>query len=189
MCGLGNPGAEYAATRHNVGWWLLDELRAEWGTTPFRGAGIVEVSEGVVADHDVVLMKPLTYMNRSGDALAPLLQFEGFDVTQDLLVLVDDVALPVGRLRLRPGGSSGGHNGLKSLSERLGSPDYLRLRLGIGRPPSDFRGSPADFVLGAFTPQEATLVFDLVVLAANAVELLVREGLSRAMNEINRRPS
>ena len=183
MCGLGNPGAEYAATRHNVGWWLLDELRAEWGTTPFRGAGIVEVSEGVVADHDVVLMKPLTYMNRSGDALAPLLQFEGFDVTQDLLVLVDDVALPVGRLRLRPGGSSGGHNGLKSVETRLRTREYARLRVGVGAPPPDM--DLVEWVLGPFSPEEEASVAEVLPTAVDGVRLWMDEGSDAAMQALN----
>ncbi|MHB1168092.1 MAG: aminoacyl-tRNA hydrolase [Longimicrobiales bacterium] len=183
MCGLGNPGAEYAATRHNVGWWLLDELRAEWGTTPFRGAGIVEVSEGVVADHDVVLMKPLTYMNRSGDALAPLLQFEGFDVSQDLLVLVDDVALPVGRLRLRPGGSSGGHNGLKSVETGLRTREYARLRVGVGAPPPDM--DLAEWVLGPFSPEEEASVADVLPVAVKGVRLWMDEGSDAAMRALN----
>lgn len=183
VCGLGNPGAEYAATRHNVGWWLLDELREEWGTTPFRRAGIVEVSEGVVADHDVVLMKPLTWMNRSGDAVAPLLQFEGFDVTQDLLVVVDDVALPVGRLRLRPGGSAGGHNGLKSVETGLRTREYARLRIGVGAAPPDM--DLADWVLGPFSPEEEAEVLDAFPRAVNGVRRWLDEGTEAAMQAVN----
>jgi len=183
VCGLGNPGAEYAATRHNVGWWLLDALREAWQMSAFRHAGIVEVSEGVVADHDVVLMKPLTYMNRSGDALAPLLQFEGFDITQDLLVLVDDVALPVGRLRLRSGGSSGGHNGLRSVETRLRTRDYARLRIGVGAAPPDM--ALADWVLGPFSPEEEAEVLDAVSRAVEGVWRWLEEGTEAAMRVVN----
>lgn len=183
VCGLGNPGAAYAATRHNVGWWLLDALREAWATDPFRRAGIVEVSEGVVADHDVVLMKPLTYMNRSGDALAPLLQFEGFDVTGDLLVLVDDVALPVGRLRLRPGGSSGGHNGLRSVEAALRTRDYARLRIGVGAAPPDM--DLADWVLGPFPPEEEAEVVRALPRAVDGARLWLEHGAEAAMHAIN----
>ncbi|NLG63640.1 MAG: aminoacyl-tRNA hydrolase [Candidatus Cloacimonetes bacterium] len=183
VCGLGNPGAEYVATRHNVGWWLLDELREAWNTPPFRRAGIVEVSEGVVADHDVVLMKPLTLMNRSGDAVAPLLQFEGFDVTQDLLVVVDDVALPVGRLRLRPGGSSGGHNGLKSVETALRTRDYARLRIGVGAAPPDM--DLADWVLGPFSPEEEAAILDAFPRAVDGVQRWITDGIDAAMQAVN----
>ncbi len=192
VVGLGNPGSRYEKTRHNIGFSVVDLIAERWGRPVFRDKfrshlALCELP-GSAGPEKTYLLKPQTFMNRSGDAVQPAAQF--FKLTLDeVLIVHDELDLPLGRLQLKKGGGSGGHNGLKSLSERLGSPDYLRLRLGIGRPPSDFRGSPADFVLGAFTPQEATLVFDLVVLAANAVELLVREGLSRAMNEINRRPS
>jgi PTH1 family peptidyl-tRNA hydrolase len=183
VCGLGNPGAEYAGTRHNVGWWLLDALREEWGTSAFRRAGIVEVSEGVVGGEDVVLMRPLTWMNRSGDALAPLLQFEGFDVTRDLLILVDDVALPVGRLRLRAEGSSGGHNGLRSVEAGLRTREYARLRIGVGAAPTDV--DLADWVLGPFSPEEEAAVLDAFPRALDGVRRWLDEGIEAAMQALN----
>ncbi len=183
VCGLGNPGAEYAATRHNVGWWLLDALREAWGTSPFRRAGIVDVSEGAAAGEDVVLLRPLTWMNRSGDALAPLLQFEGFDVTRDLLVLVDDVALPVGRLRIRPGGSSGGHNGLRSVENALHTRDYARLRIGVGAAPPEL--DLTDWVLGTFAPDEEAEVAHALPAAVAGVRLWLEQGMEAAMQAVN----
>lgn len=183
VCGLGNPGVEYAATRHNVGWWLLDALRTAWSLSAFRRAGIVEVSEGLVADEDVVLLRPLTYMNRSGEALAPLLQFEGFDTTRDLLVLVDDVALPVGRLRFRPAGSSGGHNGLKSVESALRTRDYARLRIGVGAAPPEV--DLTDWVLGTFAPEEEAEIARALPHAATVVRLWLEQGADAAMQAVN----
>lgn len=183
VCGLGNPGAEYALTRHNVGWWLLDLLRTEWRLTPFREAGIVAVSEGRVGDEDVVLLKPLTYMNRSGRALAPLLQFEGFAVTTDLLVVVDDVALPVGRLRIRASGSSGGHNGLKSVEAALRTREYARLRIGIGAAPPGI--DLADWVLDPFSPEEEAEIVDALPAAAAGARLWLEQGVAAAMQACN----
>ena len=183
VCGLGNPGAEYAATRHNVGWWLLDLLREEWRLTTFRRAGMVEVSEGSLGEEDVVLLKPLTWMNRSGTALAPLQQFEGFDVREDLLVVVDDVALPVGRTRLRQSGSSGGHNGLKSIEAALRMQDYPRLRIGVGAAPPEVELS--DWVLGTFTPDEEADVLRALPLAADCTRIWVEQGLEPAMQVCN----
>lgn len=183
VCGLGNPGAEYAATRHNVGWWLLDEVQAAWSLSAFRRAGIVDVSEGVVAGEDVVLLRPLTWMNRSGDALAPLLQFEGFDVTRDLLVVVDDVALPIGRLRLRADGSSGGHNGLKSVEHALRTRDYARLRIGVGAAPPETELT--DWVLGTFAPDEEAEIVRVLPQAVEGVRLWLEQGTEAAMQAIN----
>jgi PTH1 family peptidyl-tRNA hydrolase len=183
VCGLGNPGAEYAATRHNVGWWLLDLLREDWHFGAFRRAAIVEVSEGRLGVEDVVLLKPLTWMNRSGAALSPLLQFEGFDVRTDLLVVVDDVALPVGRTRLRQSGSSGGHNGLNSIEAALRSRDYPRLRLGVGAPSPDVALS--DWVLGTFAPDEEADVLRALPLAADCTRIWVEQGIEPAMRACN----
>lgn len=183
VCGLGNPGAEYAATRHNVAWWLLDRLRGDWQMSAFRRAGIVDVSEGRVGGEDVVLLRPLTYMNRSGTALAPLLQFEGFDVRDDLLVVVDDVSLPAGRRRLRQSGSSGGHNGLKSVETALRTRDYPRLRIGVGAPPPEVGLS--DWVLGTFAPEEEADVLAALPLAADCTRIWVEQGIEPAMQACN----
>jgi PTH1 family peptidyl-tRNA hydrolase len=136
VCGLGNPGPAYAETRHNAGWWVVERAREAWRFPPLRGVGAARVSDGWRHGRRVVLIEPLTYMNRSGSVLAPLLAVDGFDVTRDLLVVVDDAALEPGRLRLRARGSSGGHNGLRSIEAALGTQAFARLRVGVGVPPA-----------------------------------------------------
>jgi peptidyl-tRNA hydrolase, PTH1 family len=135
IVGLGNPGAEYEDTRHNAGWWLLDALAEAWGVERFRVQGDQAVATVRVEGRQVRLVRPLTFMNRSGRVVPPLRRVAGLDPARDLLVLVDDVALDVGRARLRPSGSAGGHNGLKSIEAALSSREYARLRLGVGRVP------------------------------------------------------
>lgn len=135
IVGLGNPGEQYEDTRHNAGWWLLDALAEAWGVQRFRVEGSQAVATVPVGGHQVRLVRPLTYMNRSGQVIAPLRRVAGLDLSRDLLVLVDDVALDAGRARLRPAGSAGGHNGLKSVEAALGSQAYWRLRLGVGKVP------------------------------------------------------
>lgn len=135
IVGLGNPGDEYEDTRHNAGWWLLDALAEAWGVQRFRVEGSQAVATVQVGGHPVRLVRPLTFMNRSGQVIRPLQRVAGLDLSRDLLVLVDDVALEAGRARLRPAGSAGGHNGLKSVEAALGSREYWRLRLGVGKVP------------------------------------------------------
>ena len=136
IVGLGNPGPKYRGTRHNVGFMVLDRLAARASAGPFKEKHKGQLCRASVGGQDVVLLQPLTYMNRSGTSLLPLLGDPQFNVTTDLLVVVDDTALPIGRLRFRPAGSPGGHNGLKSIETVLGTREYARLRIGIGaRPP------------------------------------------------------
>jgi len=142
-------------------------------------------AEGRAQGHDVRLIKPLTYMNRSGAAVAPLRSLPGFDPAADLLVLVDDYALPIGRYRLRGAGGTGGHNGLKSIEGVLHRQDYARLRIGIGPlPPEVF--DPADFVLSGFTAEERGILDGLLEAMAEAVECWMNEGIERAMTRFNR---
>jgi PTH1 family peptidyl-tRNA hydrolase len=184
VCGLGNPGPEYEATRHNIGWWVLCEAREAWGFPPFRRAAAAAVSEGRLATSPVRLLLPLTYMNRSGGALAPLAGLPDFDIATDLLVVVDDVALDVGRVRFRPGGSSGGHNGLKSIEAALRTRDYPRMRIGVGAPPPD--GDLADWVLSEFEPEDAQVVEDMLPALADALRTWVEEGTEEAARRCNR---
>jgi PTH1 family peptidyl-tRNA hydrolase len=178
VCGLGNPGPEYESTRHNVGWWLLDRLLQEWRFEEYRRRGAALVSQGQVGDHAVVLLKPLTYMNRSGVALLSLRDEPEFDPTTDLLVVVDDTALPVGRLRFRAKGSAGGHNGLKSVEAALGSREYPRLRIGVGekQPGEDL----ADHVLSEFEPDDEARVVELLPHAVDGVRAWLDHGVARA---------
>ena len=184
ICGLGNPGPEYDATRHNVGWWLVDRLSSEWGLGPFRRNGPALTAGGSVGEHDVVLLKPLTFMNRSGAALAPLTEDPYFDIARDLLLVVDDVALEVGRVRLRPSGSTGGHNGLKSVELALGTSNYPRLRVGVGEPPA---GVPlVDWVLSEYDAEDEAEVVGLLPELTEAVRLWMDEGIEAAMGRYNR---
>ena len=184
VCGLGNPGGEYEATRHNVGWWVLDRAQDEWGFPPFRRTGAVRVSEGRLQAADVWLVKPLTYMNRSGATLAPLGHLEGFDVSTDLLVVVDDVALEPGRVRIRPSGSSGGHNGLKSVEAALRTRDYPRMRIGVGAPPPGM--DMADWVLSSFEPAEEEQMRALLPELVGCVRTWVEQGSGVAATQCNR---
>ena len=190
LAGLGNPGTRYESTRHNVGFQIIDLIAQRWGRPAFRvkfhGEIALAQRPGSSGGEKNYILKPQTFMNLSGDSVQAAASF--FKVPPgEVLVVHDELDLPLGRIQLKDGGGSGGHNGLKSVTERLGSAAYLRLRIGIGRPPVDFRGSPADFVLQAFAPSEEPQVEDLLAKAADAVELLVKRGKQAAMNQINRR--
>ncbi|HSJ26420.1 MAG TPA: aminoacyl-tRNA hydrolase [Longimicrobiales bacterium] len=184
ICGLGNPGAEYEETRHNVGWWVVEEAQATWRFPEFRRAGAAWVSEGRVGEHDVVLVEPLTFMNRSGAALAALPGTEGFDVARDLLVVVDDVALDAGRVRFRARGSAGGHNGLKSVESTLGTQEYARLRIGVGTPPSG--ADLATWVLSPFDEAGRDAVVERLPELVDALRTWLDDGVEAAGNRYNR---
>ena len=184
IVGLGNPGPEYDATRHNVGWWMVDRLSHDWRFGAFRRDGPALRSKGVVGEKDVVLLKPTTWMNRSGLALRFLQDLEEFDPAQDLLVVVDDAALDVGRVRFRPSGSPGGHNGLKSVSGALRTNEYPRLRIGVGRAPEDV--DLVDWVLSPMPEEEEEVVVGLLPELTRAVEVWLEEGTEAAMNRFNR---
>lgn len=183
IVGLGNPGPEYAATRHNAGWWLLDALAEAWQLGRFKRDGNAAVASGRVGEHVVRLLKPLTYMNRSGQALAPLLRLNAFEPARDLLVVVDDVALEPGRVRLRASGSAGGHNGLKSIEAALRSRDYARLRIGVGGAPPG--ADLADWVLSPASRADRRRIEERFPELVHCVELWMREGVEAAMNRCN----
>jgi len=186
--GLGNPGREYEATRHNVGWWVLDHLADVWRLGDFRRDGESFVAQGMLGTEKVRLVKPQTYMNLSGQALKPYMRRPLWSPATNLLVVVDEVALPLGRYRLRSRGSAGGHNGLKSIEHALGTQEYARLRIGIA-PGDDERRSIGDlarFVLAPFGKLERAEIMELMPALADAVEVWVRRGIGAAMNEHNR---
>ncbi|MGI8843285.1 MAG: aminoacyl-tRNA hydrolase [Gemmatimonadaceae bacterium] len=189
IVGLGNPGREYERTRHNVGWCLVDRLLEEWRFDGWRMDGRSLVARGRLGSIPVRLVKPQTYMNLSGAALTPYLRRPTFSAPTDLLVIVDDVAIPVGRLRLRARGSHGGHNGLRNIEQVLGSREYARLRIGVA--PDDPRqsgGGLSDFVLSQFLPHEREAVLALMPTLVAATETWLRDGIERAMNAHNRQP-
>jgi len=182
--GLGNPGQEYEDTRHNAGFLLADHIARRWGLGSFRRGDRARVAEGQWQGESVQLLKPQTFMNRSGSALSPFLGGK-FDPATDLLVLVDDVAIVAGRFRLRGAGSAGGHNGLKSIEATLQRQDYARLRIGVGPVPAGL-DDLADYVLAPFPPDERRALDELLDPMADAVESWVEHGIERAMAVHNR---
>jgi PTH1 family peptidyl-tRNA hydrolase len=181
VVGLGNPGPRYAGTRHNAG-FLVVELLAERMGGRFRSRGRCDVLEGRLVDAPVVLAKPKSYMNESGGPIVAVSRF--YKVPVDRLTIVhDDLDLPFGALRLKRGGGGGGHNGLRSATAALGTREYARVRFGIGRPPG--RQDPADYVLRDFSATERKELGYLVDRAADAVEVLLSQGLEAAQNAFN----
>ena len=185
MLGLGNPGGEYATTRHNLGWATLDEVERRGRFARERREGPARLREGTIEGFDVVLARPQTYMNLSGRAGRHLTERLGIPVP-DVVVVYDELDLPFGRLRLRRGGSAGGHNGVRSLIESWQTSDFIRVRIGIGRPPEGV--DPLDFILQPFTPDERAQLPAILARAGDAVVTIVRDGLDAAMNEFNRKP-
>lgn len=184
LLALGNPGDRYRDTRHNVGWWLADRLRSDWSLPAFRRLGRTARSEGRRAGRPVRILKPLTYVNRSGRVVEELLGEADFRVEEDLLVLVDDVSLPPGTVRIRARGSAGGHNGLVSVEAAVGTREYARLRLGVGRPEDD-RVDLAEWVLAAPPGAEEEEILAAFDRAAGAAECWLEEGVEAAMNRFN----
>ncbi|MEO6778462.1 MAG: aminoacyl-tRNA hydrolase [Gemmatimonadaceae bacterium] len=182
IVGLGNPGREYSLTRHNVGWWVVDHLAELWHLDGWRRDGDAQVASGMLGNVKLRLMKPQTFMNLSGDALRPYLRRPFWAAQTDLLVISDDVALPVGRYRMRAKGSAGGHNGLKSIEHNVKTQDYARLRVGVG-PPADraLSGDLVNYVLGACSRTERDEIVDLIPSLASACELWLRGDVEAAM--------
>ena len=187
IVGLGNPGREYEQTRHNVGWWLVDHLARRWHFDAWKKDGESLSTTGLVGTKKVKLQKPQTYMNLSGSVLRPYLKRDGWHAAEDLLVIVDDVAVPVGEYRLRAAGSPGGHNGLKSVEAHLKSATYPRLRIGI-KPIDERRqiGELSDFVLRTMPRDERELVEELFDRMTAALELWIADGTEKAVSTMGR---
>lgn len=187
VVGLGNPGLEYQRTRHNVGFDCVDRLaqRVCGGSPSPRARFQALALEGETGGEKVLLLKPMTYMNLSGTSVAEALRFYKLDATRDLLVLVDDIALPCGSIRLRGEGSAGGHNGLSDIQAKLGTDRYARCRIGIDAP---VQIPQRDYVLGRFREDQQPLVDDAIKFAAEAAECWIAKGITEAMNRFNRRP-
>ena len=183
VAGLGNPGDRYRGTRHNVGFGVLDAIAARHGLRFETAPAEALQARWRRPDADVLLVKPLTFMNLSGQAVGELLRYFRIDPAE-VLIVTDDVNLPIGRLRARPGGTEGGHNGLKSIAQHLGTIDYARLRIGVGR--GDERRDLADHVTARFEPDEQGAIDESIARAADAVEMWIGEGLLNVMNAFNR---
>ena len=183
IVGLGNPGEEYARTRHNVGWWVVDHLADVWRFDGWRKDGEARVAAGSVGNAKVRLVKPLTYMNLSGAVLRPYLRRPFWAPATDLMIVVDEVALPIGRYRFRAKGSAGGHNGLKSIEGALGSQEYPRLRIGVGPEDPDRQVIIKHHVLDDFGKRETAVVRDLLPSLTEALELWIKSGIVPVMNQ------
>ncbi|MCP4590157.1 MAG: aminoacyl-tRNA hydrolase [bacterium] len=180
IVGLGNPGSKYADTRHNVGFRVIDALAARWSIDTSQEKFHAWFGKGVVGSEACVLLKPTTFMNRSGQAVQAVGRFYQLDFA-DVLVVADDLALDPGRLRMRPSGSAGSHRGLQDIIDRIGSESFARLRMGIG----GAVGDAASYVLSRFSAAEAGLIDEVVGRAANAVECWITDGVEETMNRYN----
>jgi peptidyl-tRNA hydrolase, PTH1 family len=183
IAGLGNPGPRFVGTRHNIGFVVADELAKRNGLRFAGKQANAEVAKGTIEGQPVILAKPLTYMNNSGQSIGGLSRFYKIPHNR-ILIVYDDIALPVGTIRLREKGSAGGHNGLTSVLQHLGTQNVARLRVGVDRPP-DPRHNQIDWVLGHFKPDERKKLDDVIARAAEAVEAVLKIGMERAMNTYN----
>jgi peptidyl-tRNA hydrolase, PTH1 family len=181
IVGLGNPGAQYHQTRHNIGFDLIDSLAHAHKISVTKRDSRALVGEGKIGETPVLLVKPQTYMNSSGEAVAALAKKHEIGL-QDILVLVDDIHVEVGKIRLRMKGSSGGQNGLKSIAYCLETEEWARVRIGVDKPPP---GLQIDWVLSRFSPSDRQIIEDTLILAMGAVEVWVNEGILTAMNRFN----
>ncbi len=182
IVGLGNPGRRYEGTRHNVGFAVLAELAQRWGLSRPKGRFQGEVLEGEAEGERLLLLGPLTYMNQSGGSVVAARDFYKLP-NEDLLVVCDDLSLPLGKLRFRARGSSGGQKGLADVVRRLGTEEFARLRIGIGSPPEGW--DSADYVLARFAADQLPVIREAVVSAAEAAGVWVREGIQFCMNRYN----
>jgi len=183
IIGLGNPGPEYRKTRHNVGFWVVDVLAQRWGIRLSRRAFLSLTGDGQLKGEKVLLVQPETYMNRSGETAIRIRDFYRLELS-DFVVVHDDLDLPLGRVRVkRGGGGAGGNRGVASLIAAFSSKEFVRIKVGIGRPPG--RHDPADFVLQPFTPQEEASILPAVDNAADAVEMWISDGIEKTMAAVN----
>jgi peptidyl-tRNA hydrolase, PTH1 family len=184
ILGLGNPGKEYEHTRHNVGWWLIDHLADRWAFDGWKKDGQARVAQGHLSGmrETVRLVKPQTYMNLSGGVLVQYARRPFWSAANDLLVVVDDAAIAVGTWRIRAEGGAGGHNGLKSVQQSLGTQQYARIRIGVGDPDRPPGGPLTDFVLGALGKRDTAAVRELFPAMTEAVDAWVRGGVKAALD-------
>ncbi len=188
IVGLGNPGKEYEKTRHNAGFMAVNRLAEQHGLAGAKTKFHAGVLEGRIVSTRVMLMQPMTFMNRSGLAVSEAVSFFKLD-PQDILVIVDDTALPLGSIRLRAGGSTGGHNGLADIQQRIGSSNYPRLRIGVGEPRvGDHKIPQSDYVLAKFHEEELGTLEKTLNKSTSAVETWLREGIDIAMTRFNTSP-
>jgi PTH1 family peptidyl-tRNA hydrolase len=185
IVGLGNPGTKYSKTRHNVGFMVIEKLSGRWDINVDKNKFEGLLGSGQIKGEPVMLLEPQTYMNRSGLSVRAAMDFYKLE-PKDLLVILDDMALPVGQIRVRNQGSAGGHNGLADIIRHAGTEQVVRIRVGIGAPPP--RIDSADYVLGEFRSDEKPVMGEMIDQAANAVETILSQGITRAMDQFNKPP-
>lgn len=183
IVGLGNPGQKYENTRHNIGWQVLDALAEKHGINILENKFKGLVGKGVIEGEKVLLLKPLTYMNLSGEAVGEAVRFFKIDETTELIVIADDISLDAGQIRMRKKGSAGGHNGLKNIIAHLGHENFIRMKMGVGDKPAGY--DLADYVLGHFSKEEEKILAESRSNAVLAIETVIRDGADKAMNLYN----
>jgi PTH1 family peptidyl-tRNA hydrolase len=183
LVGLGNPGPEYENTRHNLGFKVVEELAQRLGISSFQAKHHSFIGQGIIADHKVILAQPQTFMNDSGIAVRGLMEWYKINL-QKLIVIYDDVDLEVGQIRIREKGSAGGHHGVESVISSLGSAEFTRIRIGIGR--ESLSADVTDYVLGKIPAAEREKLAEAIITAAEAAEEIIKSGLAAAMNKFNR---
>lgn len=183
IAGLGNPGKQYEGTRHNIGWQVIDELAEKYNirVTESKFKGLT--GKGSVDGERVILVKPLTFMNLSGECIREAVNFYKIDETSQLIVVADDISLDVGQIRIRKKGSAGGHNGLKNIIAHLGHENFMRIKMGVGDKPAGY--DLADYVLGHFSKEEEKILAESKRTAVLAIETIMRDGIDEAMNRYN----
>ncbi len=184
IAGLGNPGKKYDGNRHNVGFMVLDAMAREASGLAWKEKFSGVFGRGELFGQGAAFLKPMTYMNLSGDSVQPAIAFTKVGVGE-VIVVHDELDVPFGEVRLKVGGGHAGHNGLRSIIERAGSPDFVRVRVGIGRPPPGFRGEVADYVLQDFNSSERAELPDIIGKAMLATKKVLTLGVAAAMNEVN----
>ena len=185
IAGLGNPDEKYQGTRHNVGFDVVDRLAEKYQIAVDTKKHRALIGKGVIEGQKVLLVKPQTYMNLSGESIRSLVEYYKIDPEEELLVIYDDISLEVGQLRIRRKGSAGGHNGIKNIIAQIGTQVFKRVKVGVGEKPKGY--DLADYVLGRFSTEERKLVDEAIVQAADAVEKIITDGPDAAMNEYNRK--
>ena len=183
IVGLGNPGKEYENTRHNIGFATLDQLAEAGGISVLEKKHKALIGKGMIDGQKVILVKPMTYMNLSGESVRELMDYYKIDEKSELIVISDDVSLPPGQLRVRKKGSAGGHNGLKNIILHLGHDEFIRLKMGVGEKPQGY--NLADYVLGHFTGDEKKEMQEAAKRGADCVRMIMKDGPDAAMNAFN----
>jgi PTH1 family peptidyl-tRNA hydrolase len=185
IVGLGNPGPEYELTRHNIGFMAVDRLIRKYGLTACRSRNNAEIAQGEIAGIPILTARPMAYMNRSGDPVSDIVRSHGIQC-EDMVVIHDDIDLAYERLKIKEKGGDGGHNGVRSLIDALGTDDFVRVRMGVGRPEGDI--GVVDYVLAKFDANQRTMLEPFLSRAIEAAAAVLCEGTKEAMNRFNRKP-